>query len=155
MQTQPLTALDLFCGCGGFTLGLQRAGFHVLAAIDFNREAVETLTENLIRREHPDFAPVKHALTKDLTKYHPQELASLINTNHVDLIVGGPPCQGFSTARQVDGANHGSRLKFDSRRYLYQEFLRYVDHFQPKIFGIHLLLSGFLCFAYLLIGGRI
>lgn len=123
---QGLNFIDLFCGCGGFTLGMQRAGFRCLAAIDFNAEAVATLKENL-----PN---VRHVLERDLTKYHPDELAELIGRSSVDVIVGGPPCQGFSTARQVDGANHGKRLKEDSRRHLYSEYLRYVDYFQPQVF---------------------
>lgn len=118
--------LDLFCGCGGFTLGLQRAGFRCLAAVDFNPEAIRTFRAN--------FDAVPHILEKDLTKFAPADLAALIGTDHVDLIVSGPPCQGFSTARQVDGANHGDRLKEDPRRHLYKEFLRHVGHFRPKVF---------------------
>jgi len=129
-----LTCLDLFCGCGGFTLGMQRAGFDVLAAVDFNAEAVATLNVNLSDLEHPGLIPVKYALERDLTKFRPKELAALLGTGSVDVIVGGPPCQGFSTARQVDGANHGERLKDDPRRHLYREFLRYVEFFQPKVF---------------------
>jgi len=52
----------------------------------------------------------------------------------VDVIVGGPPCQGFSTVRQTDGANHGERLVEDKRRTLYQEFLKYVAFFKPRVF---------------------
>lgn len=131
-----LTCLDLFCGCGGFTLGMQRAGFNVLAAMDFNQEAIAALQNNLIDNCPKGLKPVGYALNCDLTKYNPKELATLINTKTVDVIVGGPPCQGFSTARQVDGANHGARLKEDPRRLLYQEYLRYVDFFQPKVFVI-------------------
>jgi DNA (cytosine-5)-methyltransferase 1 len=120
------TFLDLFCGCGGFSLGLQRAGFRGLAAIDFNHEAIEVFRANL--------GSVPHILEKDLTLFTPADLEGHIGTNQVDLIVGGPPCQGFSTARQVDGANHGDRLKDDPRRHLYKEFLRHVKHFQPKVF---------------------
>ncbi|MGA2179426.1 MAG: DNA (cytosine-5-)-methyltransferase [Verrucomicrobiota bacterium] len=121
------TCLDLFCGCGGFSLGMKRAGFSILAAVDSNIEAVETFKANL---SHATLA-----LCRDLTKFPPQELAHQIGVNHVDVIVGGPPCQGFSTARQYDGANHGScRLVRDSRRQLYREFLRYVRHFRPKVF---------------------
>jgi len=130
------TCIDLFCGCGGLTLGMQRAGFHVLAAIDSNPEAVETLRSNLVQRKHHDLTPVAHALERDLCAFEPAELASLLGVSHVDVIVGGPPCQGFSTARQVDGANHGARLKPDPRRDLYREFLRYVDFFQPDVFVI-------------------
>jgi DNA (cytosine-5)-methyltransferase 1 len=121
-----LTFLDLFCGCGGFSLGLERAGLRGLAAIDFNHEAIAVFRAN--------FKDIDHILEQDLTAFPPAALETLIGTKEVDLIVGGPPCQGFSTARQVDGSNHGDRIKADPRRYLYREFLRYVGHFKPKVF---------------------
>jgi len=124
MSPQP-TFLDLFCGCGGFSLGLERAGFRGLAAIDFNKEAIEVFRTN--------FKHIPQILQKDLTEFSPADLKKLIGTDRVDLIVGGPPCQGFSTARKVDGANHGERLKEDPRRHLYKEFLRHIKHFQPMI----------------------
>jgi DNA (cytosine-5)-methyltransferase 1 len=123
---EKMTFIDLFCGCGGFTLGLERAGLRCLAAVDFNAEAVDTL-----RRNRPS---VKYVLERDLTQFAPDELAAMIGVTTVDVIVGGPPCQGFSTARQADGANHGERLKHDSRRHLYQELLKYVEFFKPKVF---------------------
>jgi len=121
-----LTCIDLFCGCGGFSLGMHRAGFRCLAAIDFNPEAIAVFRTN--------FPQVPHALERDLTAFSPQDLARLIHTQTVDIIVGGPPCQGFSTVRQRDGANSGPRMIEDKRRHLYQEFLRYVDFFRPKVF---------------------
>lgn len=125
-MSAPLTCIDLFCGCGGFSLGMQRAGFRVLAAIDFNDEAVQTLKAN--------FPKDTVALCKDLTKFSPDKLAAKLGVNHVDVIIGGPPCQGFSTVRQVDAANHGSRVKRDKRRYLYRPFLDYVAAFRPRVF---------------------
>jgi DNA (cytosine-5)-methyltransferase 1 len=120
------TFIDLFCGCGGFSLGFTRAGFQCLAAVDFNEEAVKVFQENL-----PD---VPNVLKRDLKKFTAPELSELIGGAPVDVVIGGPPCQGFSTARQRDGANHGIRLVHDSRRHLYEEFLNYVGFFQPKIF---------------------
>jgi len=155
----PLTCLDLFCGCGGFSLGMERAGFRVLAAIDSNPEAIAVFKAN--------FPDVPHALCEDLTHFSPEKLATLLRSSvaanvrstaphppggHplpigwgegrgeggvsiVDVIVGGPPCQGFSKARMRDGANHGSkRFVEDSRRHLYREFLRYVEFFRPSVF---------------------
>jgi len=125
-EFEQLTFLDLFSGCGGFSLGLESAGLKCLAAIDFNEPAIQTFKMN-----HPG---VPHALVRDLTKFHPEHLDELLGDRRVDLIVGGPPCQGFSKARQVDGANHGERLVDDPRRGLYREFLRYVKYYQPKAF---------------------
>jgi DNA (cytosine-5)-methyltransferase 1 len=114
-----------------------RAGFDCQAAIDFNKQAVATLKANLVDKQHHDFTPVRHALHRDLTSFTPAELAELIGTKHLDVIVGGPPCQGFSTARQRDGSNHGTeRLKEDPRRHLFRNFLDYVEFFQPKVFVI-------------------
>jgi DNA (cytosine-5)-methyltransferase 1 len=118
--------IDLFCGCGGFSLGMERAGFRCLAAVDFNPEAVTVFRKN--------FPEIRHALEKDLTQFTPDKMAALIGDEAVDVIVGGPPCQGYSTVRQRDGANSGPRMVEDKRRHLYQEFLRYVGYFQPKLF---------------------
>jgi len=109
------TCVRLFCGCGGFALGMERAGFSVLAAIDSNREATQVFRKNL-----PDVA---HILQKDLSRdcgIRPGELAKLIGADKVDVIVGGPPCQGFSNVRQRDGTNNGRRMVAEKRRNLYE-----------------------------------
>ncbi len=126
LTADSLTCLDLFCGCGGFSLGMQRAGYRVLAAIDFNEEAITTFRAN--------FPKETLALHKDLTQFSPAKLAAKLGVNQVDVIVGGPPCQGFSTVRQVDSANHGSRVRKDKRRYLFRCFLDYVAVFRPRVF---------------------
>lgn len=132
-----LTFVDLFCGCGGFTLGMLRAGFECKAAIDFNPQAVETLRTNLQAKTPTGLPAVEFALAADLTVLRPETLEAIMGTRGVDVIIGGPPCQGFSTARQRDGSNHGDkRLKADPRRHLFRNFLDYVEHFQPKVFVI-------------------
>ena len=123
------TFIDLFCGCGGFSLGLERAGLRCLAAIDFNKEAVAVFRTNF------PLLGVDRVRQEDLTNFDPNRLAELIGTTSVDVITGGPPCQGFSTARQRDGANHGTRrFVDDKRRHLYRDYLRYVGFFRPRIF---------------------
>lgn len=121
-----LTCIDLFSGCGGLSLGLERAGYSILAAIDFDPEATRVFRKN--------FPGVARVLHEDLTKFSPQELAKLIGIHEVDVVVGGPPCQGFSAVRQRDGANSGPRMVEDKRRLLYREFLWYVEFFRPKVF---------------------
>lgn len=127
--------LDLFCGCGGFSLGMQRAGFHELAALDFNAEAIATFNANFL------YGGEERGREVDLTTFGPEQLDALLMPANahgprprVDVIVGGPPCQGFSPVRRVDGANHGDRLIPDERRDLYQRFLAYVAYYQPRVF---------------------
>src|SRR5687768_5455345 len=84
-----LTFLDLFAGCGGFTLGMCRAGFKCVAAIDSDPDAVKTLRQNL-----PE---VSNVLCENLTSFPPESLAADFGVGAVDVIVGGPPCQGFSS----------------------------------------------------------
>jgi len=122
----PITFVDLISGCGGFSLGLQQSGLKCLAAIDHSSHAIKTFRAN----HESDVL----ALEKDLTRFPPEELAEKVGTNSVDLIIGGPPCQGFSTARQFSGSNSGQRLVDDPRRDLYKIFLKFVSFFQPKIF---------------------
>jgi DNA (cytosine-5)-methyltransferase 1 len=79
-----MSCIDLFCGCGGFSLGMMRAGFHVLAAVDFNREAVQTARVNLgtsaAERIRHIGDPIAHILEQDLTELHPKDLARLSGT---------------------------------------------------------------------------
>lgn len=124
--SKQLTCIDLFSGCGGFSLGLEWSRFCCRAAVDFDEAAIETFKVN-----HPH---VTNAFCRDLTKFGPRELDKVLRGERVDLVVGGPPCQGFSKARQVDGANHGGRLVHDPRRELYREFLRFVKYYQPRVF---------------------
>ncbi|MBI1785686.1 DNA cytosine methyltransferase [Candidatus Sumerlaeota bacterium] len=70
------TFIDLFCGCGGFTLGMERAGFRTLAAIDMNPEAVTVFRRN--------FPHVGYAFEKDLIKFGPDKLAAKIGEGDVD-----------------------------------------------------------------------
>ncbi len=125
-NSKNLTFIDLFCGCGGFSLGLEQAGMNCLAGIDNNEHAIHTFRGN-----HSENTL---ALRKDLTKFKPNELEELIGQDYVDVIVGGPPCQGFSSARQFSGSNSGRRLIEDPRRDLYKYFLGFVAHFRPEVF---------------------
>ena len=96
------TVIDLFAGCGGLSLGLYLAGWQGLFAIEKNAFAFETLKHNLIdNKKHfawPDWLPqTNHDINEVLTNYA-EQLQNLRGT--VDLVAGGPPCQGFSMAGQ-------------------------------------------------------
>lgn len=78
--------LDLFCGCGGLSLGFEQAGFHVLLGIDIWEDALKTYKHN-----HTS----SRTLCADMSSLTGKEVADIINGEKVDVIIGGPPCQGF------------------------------------------------------------
>jgi DNA (cytosine-5)-methyltransferase 1 len=95
--------------------------------VDHNKPAIETFRVN----HHAN----AKAIVADLTKFKAKDLDKMLGeARSVDIIVGGPPCQGFSQARQVDGANYGGRFVHDLRRNLYKVFLHYVAYYQPSVF---------------------
>lgn len=110
--------LDLFCGCGGMSKGLEDAGLNIIAGIDIWDKAIESYSQNF-----------KHqAICENLQQLPPEDFDALYNTNNnsIDIIVGGPPCQGFSIA--------GKRDLKDPRNSLFMEYVKYLDYFQPKAF---------------------
>jgi len=106
--------LDLFAGCGGFSLGFQQAGFDIAGFVEWWQPAITTFLKN-----HPDAIH----LGNDITKIPDETFREL--KSKVDIIVGGPPCQGFSMC--------GKRDPKDKRNSLYKEFLRAVRVIEPKI----------------------
>lgn len=117
MTTRTYGVIDLFCGCGGLSLGFERAGFDVLLGIDMWTDALTTFNRN-----HRD----SQCLQADLSTLQPNETAKMLNGRRVDVIIGGPPCQGFSVA--------GKRIVDDLRNKLYKGFLRFVEYYRPKAF---------------------
>lgn len=114
-QKKKYNVLDLFCGAGGFSLGFVNAGFEVVAGIDNDKNALETYKYN--------FGHDKSILL-DLSKtLNFEDLDKKINKS-IDVIIGGPPCQGFSVA--------GKRLVDDPRNQLYKAYLDFIDRYQPK-----------------------
>lgn len=116
------TAIDLFSGAGGFSLGAKNAGIRIVAAADYDKQAVATYRENFASHD---------CFPRDLREFTPADMSRETGCKTVDVIIGGPPCQGFSG---VKGGNHGERIVEDERRELYRPFLDYVNYFQPKIF---------------------
>jgi DNA (cytosine-5)-methyltransferase 1 len=119
--------IDLFAGCGGLSLGLYQAGWKGLFAIEKNAFAFETLKFNLIdNKKHfdwPQWLPQKeHDINEVLANYSKQ-LKSL--RGKVDLVAGGPPCQGFSMA--------GKRVEDDVRNQLVFSYIKFIDLVKPKM----------------------
>ena len=115
-QTAPrLNVLDLFCGCGGMTQGIKRT-CNIVCGIDIWDRAVESYDAN---HNHP-------SLCADLTQLPPDVFHAEHGSPHVDVIVGGPPCQGFSIA--------GRRKSNDPRNALFMEFCKYIAFYKPRMF---------------------
>ena len=114
---KPLNVIDLFCGCGGLSLGFQQAGFRILMGIDNNPTAIETFNRN--------FGGA--GVCANLLDFNESEIVnSKIATQKIDVIIGGPPCQGFSAANRWGDSSR------DERNKLFFEFVKFVDFFKPR-----------------------
>lgn len=113
------TCIDLFCGCGGFSKGFEQAGFKVALGTDIWEDALVTYKKNF---------PGAVTVEADVTGLTGKDLIDKagLKVSDVDVIIGGPPCQGFSVS--------GFRMIDDPRNKLYKSFVRIVNEIQPKIF---------------------
>lgn len=114
-------AIDLFCGCGGMTLGLRQAGFKVVGAIDIEPAAVKTYKAN-----HRDV----HVWQSDISDLSGQEILDTVGMKRgeIDLLGGCPPCQGFSTLTTLNGSRSGNDIRND----LVNEFARLTGELFPR-----------------------
>ena len=120
--------IDLFCGAGGFSKGLEMAGFECIGGIELKEVISKTHQLN-----H------KHSKTifGDIREIPPEKFAEAIGTDHVDVIIGGPPCPTFSTIGDAKIRSvTGKPTSEDPRNQLFLEYLKYVDYFRPDIFVI-------------------
>ena len=121
------TVIDLFAGCGGLSLGLYLSGWQGVFAIEKNQFAFETLKSNLIKnKQHfhwPSWLPQTSHDINEILKNYKNQLNEL--RGKVDLVAGGPPCQGFSTA--------GKRIEEDIRNNLVFSYIEFIKLIEPKI----------------------
>jgi DNA (cytosine-5)-methyltransferase 1 len=127
-DTGGFTFVDVFAGCGGLSLGLMQAGWSGLFAIEADRFAFETFKENLLGEgsphyQWPGWLPKEPQEISGFRKKYARKLKLLVGK--VDLIAGGPPCQGFSLA--------GRRDKDDPRNGLFKHYLSIVSFLQPPL----------------------
>ena len=119
-SAKDMCMIDLFCGAGGLSLGFVQAGFYAALANDIEPCCVDTYAHN-----HPE-TPRDHIILGDIRDVV-VDLEKLMDSKTVDVVVGGPPCQGFSTANR-------QRLIDDPRNYLYKNYIEVVKKLQPKFF---------------------
>ena len=99
----PMNYIDLFAGCGGLSLGLYNAGWHGLFAVEKNTDAFLTLESNLIKKKAhyawPQWLEKSSLDIYEVIKKHSEQLRQM--QGHVDLVVGGPPCQWQAVERPM------------------------------------------------------
>ena len=115
-KNKKYTVLDLFCGCGGISYGFEMAGFDIIGGIDFNKDATDTFKKNF---------PNAIVQCADISTISDTSIKELFSG--VDVIIGGPPCQGFSTANR-----HQKEID-DPRNKLFFQYIRFVTILKPKV----------------------
>ena len=124
------TFIDLFAGCGGLSEGFYRLGYKALAHIEINHWACETLRQRMRYYGYKNIESevIEHDITDD-------DIITLIdkavNKREVDVIIGGPPCQAYSTAGRVRDAKGMAK---DPRNYLFESYVKILEHYRPKFF---------------------
>ncbi len=114
------TAIDLFCGAGGLSYGFESAGFDILLGIDNDAKALETFEANHNGAK---------SICGDITAVsYEKDIKPIIGEKTIDVVIGGPPCQGFSLS--------GPRNFDDPRNKLYLSYIRLVDEIKPRAFVI-------------------
>lgn len=108
--------VELFCGCGGTSLGFEMAGYEVAVGCDIHVPSIKTFKLN-----HPNVSTI----LGDIRKISPKAILKLLQGREVDVLIGGVPCQGFSL-------NNRKRHASDERNLLYKEFIRFVRALKPK-----------------------
>ncbi|GGT14221.1 DNA cytosine methyltransferase [Streptomyces chromofuscus] len=133
VASEPITVVDLFSGCGGFTQGFHEFRpanavddgpvFHSIAAVEHNVAAAATYAANFGDLRPDRRVPPAHVHVGDIEVWNPTPEAL-----HADVVVGGPPCQGFSALNR--------KKKGSERNRLWEEYVRIVAHIRPKVFVI-------------------
>lgn len=119
METLSYKVLDLFCGAGGLSLGFKNAGFIIAGGVDFNKAAMDTHNANFNTKFH---------YCGDIQEI--SDITVVNELNDIDVIIGGPPCQGFSSA------NRYTPIEDDPRNKLFLEYMRFVRLIKPSVFVI-------------------
>lgn len=109
--------VELFCGCGGTSLGFEMAGFEIALGCDLHQPSIQTFQTN-----HPNTTTI----LGNVKKVNPLKIIELLNGKEIDVLIGGVPCQGFSL-------NNRKRHEADERNMLYKEFIKFVKILKPKI----------------------
>jgi len=115
-----MNAIDLFCGCGGMTLGFKWAGFNSIIASDIDINCGKTINRNF---------PETTFLLGDISELGKIKFDEILKNKNVDIITGGPPCQGFSLANK-----NRNKIEDDPRNKLFYDYVKVIKWYNPKAF---------------------
>ena len=131
------TFIDLFAGCGGLSLGLEQAGFTPVYVNEIDKSAMDTYLSNreefeLIKQKNFHSFNIEDAVKKENLELLKKDLKKILKINQVDLIAGGPPCQGYS-ALGIRRSYKVDKNQLPSN-FLYKSMIKFIKFFEPKIF---------------------
>lgn len=130
MSKKKYTFIDLFAGCGGLSEGFYRQGFKALAHVEIDHWACESLRARMRYYGYRDFE--KEVIENDITSGDIiEKIDKSVKGRKVDIIIGGPPCQAYSTAGRV---RDGKKMATDPRNYLFESYVRILEYYAPKFF---------------------
>ena len=131
-MSKKYTFIDLFAGCGGFSEGFYQEKFESVVHVDFDAPACETVKERMRYYNYSEKAVESAVICGDLTSddVHKQ-IDSVIGNRQIDVLVGGPPCQTFSSVGRAQDKNS---MRNDPRNYLFRSYLEILEKHKPKIF---------------------
>ncbi|WP_281336728.1 DNA cytosine methyltransferase [Flavobacterium eburneipallidum] len=115
-----MNCIDLFCGCGGMTLGFKWAGFSSIIASDIDENCGKTINKNF---KETTF------ILGNISEVDKKNFDAIIKNKEVDIITGGPPCQGFSLANK-----NRNKVDIDPRNKLFYEYVKFIKWYSPKAF---------------------
>lgn len=124
------TFIDLFAGCGGLSEGFYRQGYKALAHVEINHFACETLRKRMAHYGYKDIE--KEVIEYDITAPDILDrIKDAVGNRSVDIIIGGPPCQAYSSAGRVRDKEGMAK---DARNYLFESYVKVLESIRPKIF---------------------
>jgi len=131
-MSKKYTFIDLFAGCGGLSEGFYQEGFESIVHLDFDAPSCETLKERMRFYNYPEKTIKNAVICGDITCNDVQmQVNKVVGDNDIDVLVGGPPCQTFSS---VGRAQDKHSMRNDPRNYLFRSYLEILEKHKPKIF---------------------
>lgn len=123
MSEHKYAAIDLFSGAGGLHIGFERAGFEIKLCVD---------NDNLVEKTHRRNFPYIPMINRDIRTIPPEEMKTYLKNGYVDVVIGGPPCQGFSTIGKRVSSDPEKRAEQDPRNELVLTYAKLIRELRPK-----------------------